>query len=46
VVGIGIGGTGGTSRPGEDELVRLVTPGIYAIWIMFDALVSTVEAME
>lgn len=46
VVGIGIGGTGGTSRPGEDELVRFVTPGIYAIWMMFDALVSTVEAME
>lgn len=31
VVGIGIGGTGGTSKPGEDELVRFVTPGMYAI---------------
>lgn len=31
VVGMGIGGTGGTSRPGEDEFVRLVTPGMYAI---------------
>lgn len=46
VVGIGIGGTGGTSKPGEDELVRFVTPGMYAIWMMFDALVSTVEAIE
>jgi hypothetical protein len=46
VVGMGIGGTGGTSRPGEDELVRLVTPGMYAICIMLDALVRTVEAME
>jgi hypothetical protein len=46
VVGTGIGGTGGTRRPGDDEFVRFVTPGMYAIWIMFDALVSTVEAME
>jgi hypothetical protein len=31
VVGIGIGGTGGTRRPGDEEAVLLVTPGMYAI---------------
>lgn len=40
IVGIG----GGT--PGETGGERPVTPGIYAIWMTFDALVRTVEAIE
>lgn len=42
----GIGGTGGTSRSGDPGLPRLVTPGMYAIWIMLEARVRTDEAME
>jgi len=41
-----MGGTGGTKSPGDPAFARLVTPGIYAIWIMFDALVSTVDAID
>lgn len=43
----GIGGTGGT-RISEPELPpeRFVTPGMYAIWMMFEARVRTVDAME
>jgi hypothetical protein len=43
---IGIGGTGGTRRPGVEGSDRLVTPGIYAIWMMLEALDKTVEAIE
>jgi hypothetical protein len=28
VVGMGIGGTGGTRRPGDEDAVRFVTPGM------------------
>jgi hypothetical protein len=42
---MGMGGTGGTSTVG-DAVARLVTPGIYAIWMMFEARVRTVEAIE
>lgn len=42
----GIGGTGGTRRSGEPGPERLVTPGIYAIWMMFEARVRTDEAIE
>ena len=41
----GMGGTGGI-RSGVDSTDLLVTPGIYAICMTFDALVSTVEAIE
>lgn len=41
----GIGGTGGT-RTSEPLPERLVTPGIYAIWMMFEARVRTVDAIE
>lgn len=41
----GIGGTGGISS-GVDSTDRLVTPGMYAIWITLDARVKTVEAMD
>jgi len=43
---MGIGGTGGTRRSGEAGPDRLVTPGIYAIWMMFEARVRTDDAME
>lgn len=41
----GIGGTGGTRTVG-DVVARFVTPGIYAIWMMFEARVRTVDAIE
>jgi len=40
----GIGGTGGM-RSG-DPPVLFVTPGMYAIWMTLEALVSTVEAID
>jgi hypothetical protein len=43
---IGMGGTGGTRCPGVVGADRFMTPGMYAIWMMFDARVSTVDAME
>jgi hypothetical protein len=43
---IGIGGTGGTRRPGVEGADLFVTSGMYAIWIILEALVSTVEAIE
>lgn len=43
---MGMGGTGGTSRPGVEGAERLVTPGMYAIWMMFDARVMTLDAMD
>lgn len=41
----GIGGTGGM-RSGAVSTDLLVTPGIYAIWMTLEALVSTVEAID
>jgi len=43
---IGIGGTGGTRRPGVDGADLFVTPGIYAICIILEARVRTVDAMD
>ena len=31
---------------GDDSIDRLVTPGMYAIWMIFEALVYTLEAIE
>jgi len=42
----GSGGMGGTSCAGVEGPDRFVTPGIYAIWMTFDARVRTVEAIE
>ena len=42
----GRGGTGGTIKPGLAGGDLFVTPGMYAIWITFEARVKTVEAME
>jgi hypothetical protein len=40
-----MGGTGGTSTVG-DAVARFVTPGMYAIWMMLEARVRTVDAIE
>jgi len=46
VAELGKAGTGGTRRLGESGGDRFWTPGIYAIWMTFDARVKTVEAIE
>jgi len=43
---IGRGGIGGTKWDGVGGPERLVTPGMYAIWMTFDARVRTVDAIE
>lgn len=42
----GMGGTGGASKPGDSVGDLLVTPGIYAMGMTFDARVRTVDAIE